>query len=228
MSEGRGLVKSKQRVADHGEVFTPEWMVNDMLDLVKDESERIDARVLEPACGEGAFLQEVVRRKLASVQARYGESDFERRHYALLAVMCTYGIELLADNAEVCRANLLRIFTDFIAEDPDGTWERAARAVLALNIVCADALTMTVPSGEPLSFAEWGYLGAGKFQRRDFAYQKLTQRALFMAHDKSIDNPTPSLLEDGLEEGSFPLFSPLRVHPPMSVGEIGAEGGDAP
>ncbi|MDO4665465.1 MAG: hypothetical protein Q4A71_04570 [Actinomycetaceae bacterium] len=90
MSEQPQLVKSKQRVADHGEVFTPEWMVRDMLDLVKDESERIDARVLEPACGEGAFLQEILRRKLTTVHARYSKNDFERRHYALLALMSTY------------------------------------------------------------------------------------------------------------------------------------------
>ena len=121
MSEQVQLVKSKQRVVDHGEVFTPTWMVNDMLDLVKDESERIDARVLEPACGEGAFLQEILRRKLTTVQARYSRNDFERRHYALLALMNTYGIELLADNAKICRTNLLAIFTDFIGEDLDGT-----------------------------------------------------------------------------------------------------------
>lgn len=105
MSEQAQLVKSRQRVADHGEVFTPQWMVGDMLDLVKDESERIDARVLEPACGEGAFLQEILRRKLATVHARYGKNDFERRHYALLALMSTYGIELLADNAVVMLAS---------------------------------------------------------------------------------------------------------------------------
>src|SRR5664279_396516 len=101
------LVKSKQRVADHGEVFTPAWMVQAMLDLVRDETERIDSRVLEPACGSGNFLVEVLSRKLAAVDLRYGRSQFERRHYALLALMCTYGMELLADNIAECRANLL-------------------------------------------------------------------------------------------------------------------------
>ena len=86
------LVKSKQRVADHGEVFTPAWMVAAMLDLVKGETERIDARFLEPACGDGNFLVQVLRRKLAAVERKYGRSDFERRHYALLALMCVYGI----------------------------------------------------------------------------------------------------------------------------------------
>jgi N-6 DNA Methylase len=72
------LVKSKQRVADHGEVFTPAWMVEAMLDLVKDETQRIDSRVLEPACGSGNFLVQVLRRKLAAVELKYSRSNFER------------------------------------------------------------------------------------------------------------------------------------------------------
>ena len=126
--------------------------------------------------------------------------------------MSTYGIELLADNAEICRTNLLAIFTDFIGEDPDGTWAAAARTVLAINIVQADALTMTIPSGEPLTFAEWGYLGAGKFQRRDFQYQDLTRRAAFG--------------EDTLF-GSMDMaeiFAPDTSFPPVTVAEIAERG----
>src|ERR1700693_721262 len=99
------LAKSKQRVADHGEVFTPGSMVEAMLDLVKDESERIDSRFLEPACGSGNFLVPVLKRKLATVQARYGKNDFEKRHHALLALMSIYGVELLEDNVAQCREN---------------------------------------------------------------------------------------------------------------------------
>ena len=179
LSEARRLVKSKQRVADHGEVFTPAWMVEDMLDLVKHESERIDSRVLEPACGSGNFLVPVLARKLVTVQLRHGKSDFEKRHYALFALMCTYGIELLGDNAEECRDNLAEVFNTFLGISSDDPWARAARAVLAVNIVQGDALTMTVPSGQPITFPEWGYLGKGKFQRRDFRYDDLTQRASY-------------------------------------------------
>ena len=100
-------VRSKQRVADHGEVFTPGWMVDAMLDLVKEETERIDSRFLEPACGSGNFLVKILARKLAAVDFVYGKSDFERRHYALLALMSIYGIELLDDNIAECRANML-------------------------------------------------------------------------------------------------------------------------
>jgi type I restriction-modification system DNA methylase subunit len=98
MSVNVNLTKSKKRIADHGEVFTPAWMVEAMLDLVKGETERIDSRFLEPACGSGNFLMQILRRKLAAVELKYGKSDFERRHYALLALMSIYGIELLSDN----------------------------------------------------------------------------------------------------------------------------------
>ncbi|QEG29275.1 hypothetical protein GobsT_40690 [Gemmata obscuriglobus] len=108
------LVKSKDRVADHGEVFTPAWLVDAMLDLVKDETERIDSRFLEPACGSGNFLVPVLRRKLAAVELKYAKSDFERRHYAILGLMCIYGIELLADNIAECRANLLEVFAEYL------------------------------------------------------------------------------------------------------------------
>src|ERR1022692_2355346 len=115
------LIKSKRRVADHGEVLTPRWLVEKMLDLVKDETERIDSRFLEPACGSGNFLVPVLQRKLAAVEAKYGKSDFERRHFALLAVMCAYGIELLADNIAECRANM-----EYSSKRPHGIHTSAA------------------------------------------------------------------------------------------------------
>ena len=133
------LVRSKQRVADHGEVFTPDWLVRDMLDLVKHESERIDSRFLEPACGSGNFLVVVLQRKLSGVDARYGASEFERQHYALLALMSIYGIELLADNVADCRANLLVIVADYLGVDIESEWCRAAQAILEANIVHGDA-----------------------------------------------------------------------------------------
>lgn len=205
--DAEGLVKSKQRVADHGEVFTPSWMVEDMLDLVKTESERIDSRFLEPACGSGNFLKSVLKRKLITVQARYGKSDFERRHHALFALMCIYGIELLKDNVEECRGNLLAIFADDLQVSPDDKWYRAALTVLKVNILHGDALTLTTADGKPIEFPEWGYLGSGKFQRRDFRYDSLTQRS-------SIEG---TLFEDLAEHE---LFIPTKTHPQMTIEEI--------
>lgn len=201
------LVKSKQRVADHGEVFTPAYIVEAMLDLVKDESQRVDSRFLEPACGEGAFLRQVLLRKLATVQERYGKNEFERRHYALLALMCIYGMELLEDNAQRCRNNLSDIFIQFINDPNDATWEAAARAVMDANIVQADALTMKRPDGTHVSFPEWGYLGKGKFQRRDFQYSDLTQRSSYAG-----------TLFAELDDDD--IFKPKKVYKSMSVAEI--------
>lgn len=203
------LVKSRQRVADHGEVFTPSWLVEDMLDLVKSETERIDSRFLEPACGSGNFLVPVLERKLAAVKARHGRSDFEKRHYALFALMCVYGIELLPDNAAECRDNLREVFERFIGAETGDEWSRAARAVLAANIVRGDALAMTDSTGRPIVFPEWGYLGRGKYQRRDFRYDNLTQRA-------SIQGT----LFDAFE--AHEIFTPVRSYPQLTVKDLAA------
>lgn len=200
-------IKSRQRVVDHGEVFTPDWMVEDMLDLVKDESERIDARFLEPACGSGNFLVAVLLRKLATVDSRYRRSDFERRHHALLALMSIYGIELLPDNAADCRLNLLGVFADYLEVDSDSEWYRAGQAVLEVNIVQGDALTMTNASSGPISFPEWAYVGGGRFQRRDFRYRDLTQRSSF--HGTLWERPE-------LHEA----FMPAERFAPMTVREL--------
>src|SRR5271166_2145588 len=157
------LIKSKKRVADHGEVFTPPWMVEAMLNLVKDETERIDSRVLEPACGSGNFLVRVLQSKLRAVELKFGRSDFEKRHYALLGLMCIYGIELLADNIAECRSNVLEIFAQFLKLDESDDLYRAAFYVLSQNLVHGDALTMRTNNGNPIAFAEWGYLGKGRF-----------------------------------------------------------------
>lgn len=200
------LVKSKQRVADHGEVFTPAWMVDAMLDLVKDESERIDSRFLEPACGSGNFLVRVLQRKLAAVELRYGKSDFERRHYALLALMCIYGVELLPDNIAECRANLLEIFGEYLNIEASDDLHRAAFSVLLWNLVHGDALKMLASDGQPITFAEWGYLGKGKFQRRDFRFDILTGMS--------------SHVEQGSLFAKHEIFTPMKTYPPMTVREL--------
>jgi N-6 DNA Methylase len=205
------LVKSKQRVADHGEVFTPAWMVDAMLDVVKDETQRIDSRFLEPACGSGNFLKQVLQRKLAAVELKFSRSDFERQHYALFALMCIYGIELLPDNIDECRANLLYIFADYLHLDEAGDLYRAASLVLSLNLVHGDALTMKDSDGAPITFAEWGYIGKGKFQRRDFRFDTLTHSSAFSAEDSLFAHL-----------GKHEIFTPAKSWPPMSVGDLAA------
>ncbi len=203
--------RSKTRIADHGEVFTPPWLVEAMLDLVKEETERLDSRFLEPACGSGNFLVQILRRKLAVVEVKYGKSDFERRHYALLALMCIYGIELLLDNIAECRANLMDLFAECLRLDATDDLYFAASRVLSLNLIHGDALTMRTTAEEPIVFAEWGYLGKGKFQRRDFRLDVLTHMSTFKEK-----NPLFASL------GKHEVFTPIETYPPMTMTELAA------
>jgi hypothetical protein len=209
-------IRSRQRVADHGEVFTPPWLVEAMLDLVKDESERIDSRFLEPACGSGNFLVLVLRRKLAAVERKFGKSEFEKRHYALLALMCIYGIELLADNIDECRANLLEIMASYLSLEESDDIYRAAAYVLSQNLVHGDALTIRTQDGQPITFAEWGYLGKGKFQRRDFRLDVLTQSAAWSQEGTLF-----------AQLGKHEIFTPVKTYPPVTVSQLASGLDDA-
>ena len=206
------LIKSKKRVADHAEVFTPEWLVDAMLDLVKDETERLDSRFLEPACGSGNFLTKILKRKLAAVEVRYGKSDFDRKHYALLSLMCIYGIELLKDNIAECQANVLEVLVAYLNVGFDNDLHRSAAYVLSQNIVHGDALTMRDISNNPITFAEWGYLGKGKFQRRDFRFDVLTGSSAFAAEG--------SLFAD---LGRHEIFQPVKTYSPMTVADLSSQ-----
>lgn len=211
MSASSDLIKSKKRVADHGEVFTPPWLVEKMLDLVKGETERIDSRFLEPACGSGNFLVPILQRKLAAVEARYGKTEFEKRHYALVALASLYGIELLADNIAECRAIMLDVFAQYLGLTEDDDLYRSASHFLSTNLIHGDAMTMMDADGGPITFVEWGYIGKGKFNRRDFRLDQLTEMAS-LREERS--------LFAGL--GNHEIFKPTKSYPPMTVRELAA------
>ena len=191
-------VKARQRVVDHGEVFTAEREVKAMCDLVKQETERIESRFLEPACGNGNFLAEVLSRKLAVVKSRYGKSPYDYERYSVLAVTSLYGVDILADNAEECRKRLFDIWNQgYSANVKDQASEgcrAAVRFILSKNILCGDALTMLQADGSPVVFAEWSFVTGGQVKRRDFALNELLsgheeQMNIFMtgwAYDEEV------------------------------------------
>ena len=170
-------IKSKQRVSDHGEVFTAEREVNAMLDLVKPETERIDSRFLEPACGEGAFLIEILRRKLEVVKSRYGKSPYDYERYAVLAVTSIYGVDILQDNVEICRQRLYELwdkaYTANAKAQANEQCREVVRFILQKNILCGDALTMRQSNGTPIIFAEWSLVTENQIKRRDYALDEL-------------------------------------------------------
>lgn len=192
-----------------------------MLDLVKAETERIEARFLEPACGSGNFLAPVLERKLAVVAARYGKIDFEKRHHALLALMSVYGIELLDDNVAECRQRLAEHYTDFLGVEAKYDWARAGHTVLAANIVHGDAVSMLTRDSDPrpIVFPEWAYLGKGRFQRRDFRFDVLTKMSSFGEETLFGDI------------GKHEIFVPVKSYPVLSMADIAgraASNGEGP
>jgi SAM-dependent methyltransferase len=210
-------VKSKQRVADHGEVFTAEREVNAMLDLVKQETERIDSRFLEPACGDGNFLAEILRRKLAVVKSRYSKSPSDYEKYAVVAVTSIYGVDILQDNVDECRERMFEIFnkeyTKNCKNEANDECREAVRFIFKRNILCGDALTLKTSDGEPIIFSEWSLGPEAKIQRRDFRLDELLdghteQTNLFMT-DWEYDEEVQAFIPKPIKE--FPLTYYRRV-----------------
>lgn len=170
-------VKSKKRVADHGEVFTNEKEVNAMLDLVKQETERIEARFLEPACGTGNFLVEVLNRKLNIVSKKYKKSQLEFERYSVIAVSSIYGIDLLEDNVNECKNRLFEIFNKQYLKLYKSNFKEeclnTVRYILDKNILIGDALTLLQNNGFPIVFAEWSPINGSLIKRKDYTLDML-------------------------------------------------------
>jgi len=172
-------VKSKKRVADHGEVFTAEREVNAMLDLVKQETERIDSRFLEPACGDGNFLAEILRRKLAVVKKKYRRSPSDYEKYAVLAISSIYGVDILQDNVTHCCERLFEIwdkeYTANCKKEVNEECREAVRFILKRNILCGDALSLKGKDGKPVIFSEWSLVTGSLMKRIDYRFDKMLE-----------------------------------------------------
>ena len=191
-------IKSKKRVADHGEVFTSEREVNAMLDLVKQETERIESRFLEPACGTGNFLFEILHRKFDVVKKRYAKSLEDYSKYMIVSLSSIYGVELLEDNVIDCRKRMYHYFLDTFKAvqktEPSEQIKRSAEFILNRNILHGDALTLLTDAGEPIIFSEWSLVNSDHFKRRDF---KLAEMLSFPPMEKkNLDLPSEYYMDD--------------------------------
>ena len=217
-------VKSKQRVADHGEVLTGKREVNAMLDLVKQETERIESRFLEPACGTGNFLAEILERKLRVVEKRYRKSRLEYERNAVLAVSSIYGIDILEDSILECRKRLFGIFdwaySSLYKKTAKNQCRNAVKYILERNVIRGDALTLKTvgDNPQPIVFAEWSPVNGSKFKRRDFAFHDLTrpddvqEPSLFGMNKSIVDRDTG-------DKGFIP--EPIKTdYPPTNFWEL--------
>ena len=214
MAEQKKQIKSKERVADHGEVFTNEREVNAMLDLVKQETERLDSRFLEPACGDGNFLAEVLRRKLniARTVSKGSKHDYEKN--SLIALSSIYGVELMQDNATECQERLFGIwneeYTSVVKAEATEEIRAVARFLLKRNILCGNALSMkkvgadTKDLEEPIVFSEWSNVTGDYFKRRDFQLDQLMaasgQMDLLFMFDWEYDDELKAYIPKPIKE----------------------------
>lgn len=175
--------KSKKRVRDYGEVFTAEREVKAMCDLVKDETDRIDSRFLEPACGDGNFLAEILTRKLAVVRRKYKKSIIDYEKNAVLAITSVYGVDIMPDNVLACRERLYKIwnkeYSSVCKKDVNEQTREAVKFILSKNIVCGNALTLNKvnengnETDEPIVFSEWAFITGSQMQRQDYTFSHL-------------------------------------------------------
>lgn len=198
-------VISKQRVSDHGEVYTHPREVNAMLDLVKPETERIDSTFLEPACGTGNFLVEILSRKLAVVKSRYAKSQLEYERHAVIAIGSIYGIDILADNVAACQKRLFDIFNQqylalYKAKCKEAC-RNAVRFILSRNILHGDALTLKSVGDEqaqpkPIVFSQWKAVSGSLIKRHDYQFSALFEDAQAGQHDDLFTKPKRTLMSD--------------------------------
>lgn len=195
---------SKKRVADHGEVLTGKREVDAMLDLVRPELERLESRFLEPACGDGNFVAEILRRKLSVVEKKYGSSQFDFERNAIIAVASIYGIDILEDNVRACRDRLFKVFdsefyTRIFGSRARERCQESARFILRRNVIHGDALTLQTvgDSSGPIVFSEWSPINGSLMKRRDFSFHSLVEREdmmnlpLFSDLGEEVFLPTP-------------------------------------
>ncbi|QOJ13077.1 MAG: SAM-dependent DNA methyltransferase [Chthonomonadaceae bacterium] len=219
-------IKSKERVAKRGEVLTGEREVNAILDLVKQETERIESRFLEPACGTGNFLVEILRRKLAVVDARYKRSRHDWERSAVVAVSSIYGIDIDEENVGECRDRLFVLFAEFyerrFRQRVRQECRETVRYLLARNIIWGDALDLKTvgPNPGPIIFSEWSPVNGSQFKRRDYAFHELFPTAATEAPADLFGEGKPKLKSDTGQNVFIP--EPVREYPPVHFLEIGA------
>lgn len=225
-------IKSKQRVADHGEVFTNEREVKAMCDLVGDEVKKIDSTVLEPACGEGNFLIEILSRKLATVRELYADTKAKYDLNSVIAVSSLYGVDILGDNVVICRQNLFNSWRDayvqVIGKEPEEKLQKVVTFILEQNIVRGNTLSSklvdenTNDTDEPIVFSEWKFDSRGYVIREENRFDAMLEAD---EPDKQPDlfawlqNPDEKWQKDPVTGKYLPI-----VHERVHYKEVGSNG----
>ena len=205
-------IKSRKRVTDHGEVFTSEREVNNMLELVHHEAERIESRFLEPACGTGNFLIEIYKRKLDVCISKYKKSQTDFEKYAFLSTSSIYGIDLMTDNIQECKKRLLdkfiSVYKALYKKNCKEDFIKVIEYILSKNLLVGDALTLLQENGEPIIFPEWNFVRGSMIKRRDYIYKELIKKNDDAYTEKSIENKKAFIPKPVIE---YPMIHYMKV-----------------
>ena len=229
-------VKSKQRVAEHGEVFTAEREVKAMCDLVAAQCDNVDATFLEPACGDGNFLSEILSRKLNRVKKDAGSDRIIWEWLSVRAIASLYGVDIMQDNCEECRKRLFEqwdaAYRDNCKKDCSEETRESVRYILDKNIVCGNALTMMrvdenqEDTEEYITFAEFKTCGKMyMLKRRDYRLDVLLKEnpdesnySFFGTEAMDYEN----WMKDPDTNEIIP--KPLREYPPLHYRRLNENG----
>jgi type I restriction-modification system DNA methylase subunit len=208
------LTNSSDRIKNFGEVYTSKKDIDSMLDLVQHEAERIDSRILEPACGNGNFLNEVLKRKLKLLAKKYKKNQFEYEKNSIVIFSSIYGIDILSDNIELTKNRLLDEFRStyikIFKNEVEDVLIDNIKLLLNKNIIHGDALTLKkVAKDEPIIFSEWGIVGE-KIKRRDFTFQNLIDNAPFEEGTLFSDLGDDVLIPTPIKE--YPLINYFELY----------------
>lgn len=212
MEKNDKQIKSKKRVSDHGEVFTSEREVNNMIDLVHHEAERIESRFLEPACGTGNFLIEIYKRKLDVVIKKYKKSQIDFEKYAFLATSSIYGIDLMPDNIAECKKRLSEkfesVYQELYKKKCKLDFIKVIDYILSKNLLVGNALTLLQENGNPIIFPEWNFVRGSMVKRRDYIYRELIKENENVYTEKSIENKK-AFIPEPIKE--YPMVHYMKV-----------------
>lgn len=226
-------VKSKERILEHGEVYTKEREVKAMCDLVEQECDRIDSRFLEPACGNGNFLAEIIKRKLAKVKKLYKRSSYDYERYSILAMSSIYGVDILHDNTDECRARMFNIWNKeykaVCKKDCNDETRDAVIYILSKNILCGNALTMMCvdenqkDTNVPITFPEWSLIAGTKLKRRDFRLDVLLKVNSKSKNDQlsisDVSDELKTYLSINPMTGEY-MAEPMKDYPPVHYRKV--------
>lgn len=231
------IIKSKKRIQNHGEVFTPKRIVKKIFDMpnIREACKNLTSTFLEPAAGEGVFLVEVLNRKMKMVEKNYSNDLTRYENYSLLALSTLYGVELLEDNAQKCAMNMYQVYFEAYQKQALGHGGKmknkvldSAKMIISNNIAQGNFLTKSSANGKPIVFSEWKPVNlrqnakAIKVQRTEYTIEDILDGVEKDSGEPSIHSEKVEQLDlfDFCDEDNYELVEKRMKYVPVNITDV--------